>query len=273
MVAIGRARLLADQPLDTGAAPEYVEYLTGVIVDETGLILTNYDPLGDVSNSQYTVWLPGGKQHPAKVRAADPWTDLALLQIDVDSLPALPLGQAEQLRKGQFVVALGNPFAILRDGSVSASWGIVSNRRTSAGRTTESTEPQAETIHEHGNLIETDAKLKLGTSGGPLVNLEGQMVGLQTNAAAIFGYDVAASYAIPVDAGFRRVLERLKTGQEVEFGFLGVQVDPVAPTGDEVAPARRARRAHRARNPGRRLRVAIAGSDYRGRRGTGGRSE
>ncbi len=126
------------------------------------------------------------------------------------------------------MIALGNPYAIVRDGSVSASWGLVSNRRAKPARTAEPVAPRTETLHQHGGLIETDARLKLGTSGGPLINLRGEMVGLLTSTAAIFGYDVAASYAIPVDAGFRRVLEQLKAGQEAEFGFLGIQVDPLA---------------------------------------------
>ena len=228
VVAIGRGRMPLQHPNGGDDEPVFYEYATGVIIDPQGLILTNYHLLGDVQSSQYVVWLPGARQFSAKVKAADPWTDLAVLEVAADHLTAIPLGQAEQLNKGDFVIALGNPYAIVREGSVSASWGLVANLRARPNRTVEASGTRTETVHQHGGLIETDAHLKLGTSGGPLINLQGQMVGLSTTAAAIFGYDVAASYAIPVDAGFRRVLDELKAGQEAEFGFLGVQVDPVA---------------------------------------------
>jgi len=73
-------------------------------------------------------------------------------------------------------------------------------------------------------LIQTDAKLNLGTSGGPLVNLKGEMVGMTTAIPAVVGFQESAGYAIPVDATFRRALENLKQGREVEYGFLGIQL-------------------------------------------------
>jgi S1-C subfamily serine protease len=235
VVAIGRGRMRAEGQPDGDEQPSFFEYATGVIIDGQGLILTNYHLLGDVQASQYVVWLPGARQFSAKVKAADPWTDLAILEVAADHLRAMPLGQAENLKKGEFVVVLGNPYAIVREGSVSASWGLVSNLRARPMPTVEPSGARAETVHQHGGLIETDARLKLGTSGGPLINLRGEMVGLSTTAAAIFGYDVSASYAIPVDAGFRRVLDVLKAGEEAEFGFLGVQVDPLASTDSDQA--------------------------------------
>jgi serine protease Do len=78
------------------------------------------------------------------------------------------------------------------------------------------------TLHHCGTLIQTDAKLNLGTSGGPLLNLRGEMVGLTTALAAIAGYEQSAGYAFPVDDTFRRVVDTLKRGREVEYGFLGV---------------------------------------------------
>jgi serine protease Do len=78
-------------------------------------------------------------------------------------------------------------------------------------------------LQHFGTLIQTDAKLNLGTSGGPLLNLQGEMVGLSVALAAAAGYETAAGYAIPVDQTFRRVVETLKQGREVEYGFLGVQ--------------------------------------------------
>jgi S1-C subfamily serine protease len=106
---------------------------------------------------------------------------------------------------------------------VSASWGIVSNlARKAPAAPSESDLTGKPTLHHFGTLIQTDAKLNLGTSGGSLVDLNGDMIGLTVSWAAASGFESAAGYAIPIDATFRRVLETLKQGREVEYGFLGV---------------------------------------------------
>jgi S1-C subfamily serine protease len=135
----------------------------------------------------------------------------------------ITLGDAATLRKGQIVLALGNPYAIARDGQPSAGWGIVANLSRKSPPTPEESDPSGRrTLHDFGTLIQTDAKLNIGTSGGPLLNLKGEMVGLCVALAAAAGYETAAGYAIPVDPTFRRVLDTLKEGREVEYGFLGV---------------------------------------------------
>ena len=83
--------------------------------------------------------------------------------------------------------------------------------------------PARPTLQHYGSLIQTDAKLNLGTSGGALVNLKGEMVGLTTSLAAVAGYEQAAGYAIPVDAAFRETVDRLKEGEERTHGLLGIQ--------------------------------------------------
>ena len=122
------------------------------------------------------------------------------------------------------MVTLCTPYAIARDGQVSAAWGIVANlARKAPPRPDETDSSGKRTLHHFGTLIQTDAKLNLGTSGGPLLNLDGEMVGLCVSLAATAGYETAAGYAIPVDQTFRRVVDTLKTGREVEYGFLGIQ--------------------------------------------------
>jgi S1-C subfamily serine protease len=122
------------------------------------------------------------------------------------------------------VIALGNPYAIARDGQPSASWGIVANLARKAPLGPEDFDaPGKSTLHHYGTLIQTDAKLNFGTSGGALLNLKGEMVGLTTSLAALAGYEQPAGYAFPVDATFRRVVETLKQGREVEYGLLGIQ--------------------------------------------------
>jgi serine protease Do len=208
-------------PTDPSFVPS--EFGTGVVIDAKGLIVTNYHVLGDVKSADYYVWL-SRKPYPAKVKAADPWLDLAVLQIEAENLRPMPLGNARLLKKGQFVITLGNPYAIARDGEPSASWGLVSNlsRQAASPRTGTRASEGRETLHHWGTLIQTDARLDFGTSGGALVNLKGEMVGLTTSLAALAGYEKSGGFAYPVDDDFRRALDTLKTGRLPEYGFLGV---------------------------------------------------
>jgi S1-C subfamily serine protease len=215
--------------------PDFVpsEYGTGVVIDARGLILTNYHVLGegdDLESYDYYVTACDRKTRIARIKAADPRSDLAVLSIDGRGLSAMPLGDGGKVKKGQIVIALGNPYAIARDGQVSASWGIISNLQRKAGRTPDESTPSGKsTLHHLGTLIQTDAKLNLGASGGALLNLQGEMIGLTTSLAAAAGYEQAAGYAIPVDETFRRIVDRLKNGEEPEYGFLGVQPENLRP--------------------------------------------
>jgi serine protease Do len=194
------------------------------VVDASGLILTNYHVVD--RDSDHYVTTVDRKVFRTKIKAADPRSDLAVLQVldrptGNDFVP-IKFGNAKTLKKGQIVIALGNPYAIARDGQASASWGIISNLARKVGpRSTD----EDVTLHQFGTLIQTDAKLNLGTSGGALVNLQGEMIGLTTSLSATSGFEQAAGYAIPIDETFLRIIETLKKGREVEYGLLGI--DPV----------------------------------------------
>lgn len=224
----------AAPPIPSGPADlDYLpnEYASGVIVDRGGLILTAVHTLAP--ESEYYVTTPERKVYRATVKGADPRSDLAVLAIEASDLQPIALGEMSAVKKGQVVVALGNPYAIARDGQASAAWGIVSNlSRKAPPLNQEAQSPGQRTLHEFGTLIQTDAKLNLGTSGGALVNLRGEMIGLTVALAAVAGYEQAAGYAIPADATFRRALDALKDGREVEYGFLGIR--PVNLKSDEV---------------------------------------
>lgn len=211
-----------------GSDPEPTDFAAGVVIDASGLILTNYHVLAD--DSQYQVMTIDRKPYPAKVKAADPRSDLAVLQVEASDLQPIRLGDGGAARKGQIVLALGNPYAIARDGQVSASWGIVSNLSRKAAPLAGTANAGKPTLHHHGTLIQTDAKLTFGSSGGALVNLRGEMIGLTTSLAAVSGYEQAAGYAIPVDETFHRVIEKLKRGEEVDYGFLGIQTSDMVAT-------------------------------------------
>jgi serine protease Do len=221
-------------------SPDHIPdgYGSGVVVDAEGLILTNYHVLGDVEKYDYYVWLnhrvykaevedakelAPKRLRAERVEAADPWMDLAILKIDAKDLKPIKFGDAGALKKGHIVIALGNPHALARDGEVSATWGIVSNLNRAAPGPP-GVEPPAgrETLHQYGNLIQTDARLPVGSSGGALINLRGEMVGMTSSLAALSNGEANAGFAIPVDDAFVRVVETLKLGRRADFGFLGV---------------------------------------------------
>jgi S1-C subfamily serine protease len=219
-------------PTDPRFVPN--EYGAGVVVDRRGLVLTAAHVLGD-ENDSYYITTSQRRVYRASIKAADPRSDLAVLSIDgADAVSAnltpIQMGDAGPLRKGQIIVTLGNPYAIARDGQASAGWGIVSNLgRKAAGASSDDAESgSVPLLQRYGGLIQTDARLHLGTSGGPLLNLKGEMVGLCISTAAISGYESAAGYAIPVDDLFRRVLDVLKQGREVEYGMLGIRPSNLA---------------------------------------------
>jgi serine protease Do len=213
--------------------PDFVpnEFATGVVIDRQGHILTNYHVLGDPEENDYYVWVQRRPfratrvEVPQEVRAGDPWTDLAVLKVSAENLEPIALGDASKLRKGMIVVSLGNPYGIARDGEASASWGIISNlRRTAPGKDQSNRfGADVQSLHQFGTLIQTDARLHLGTSGGALVNLKGEMIGLTTSLAAMTGYEQPAGFAIPVDDAFRKTINTLKQGRVPSYGFLGVQ--------------------------------------------------
>ncbi len=218
---------------DPDTTPE--SYGSGVLIDASGLVLTNAHVVKGAT--KIFVRLAGGGGSWADVHAADPRSDLAVLRL-LDRVPGLrpiKFGDGGQVRKGQFVVLLSNPFAAgFRDGSPSASWGIVSNlRRRPFGHLGEMERAKV-TLHHYGTLIETDTRVNLGCSGGALLNLRGEMVGLTTALAAVSGIDTPGGFAVPLDTAMKRIIDVLRRGEEFEYGFLGVILDQNAAPGRGV---------------------------------------
>jgi serine protease Do len=210
------------------ADPAYVPraFGSGVVIDANGLILTNFHVVQDAT--KLYVRLPGGKSSYADIHAADPRSDLAVLKLlnpHVLPLKTIALGDADKLQRGRYVLTLSNPFAAgFRDGQPSASWGILSNIRRRAF-THLKEEEHVKPFQFYGTLLQTDARLHLGCSGGALLNLSGEMVGLITSVAAIQGGETPGGFAIPMNARMRRIIDVLKRGEEVDYGFLGVNFD------------------------------------------------
>ncbi len=236
-------------------SPDFIpnDFGTGIIIShplepDQRLILTNYHVVyggvveGEKAKKQKIklyVRLPNRAGYEAKIIAADPHSDLAILSIDYEQLgltskdlPAISFSTNDKYQKGQLVIALGNPYAIARDGSASASWGMISNisRRPHPSSSSANLEKkQNSTIHHYGTLLQVDTRLNLGTSGGALINFEGKLVGLTTSMAALSGYETSAGYAIPVNQATQRIIRSLAQGFEPEYGFLGLRPKDVLP--------------------------------------------
>lgn len=187
-----------------------------------------YGVPGSGDGSRLEIRLPTRHALAATIWAADPRSDLAVLKIDYkDSglrpgdLRPVPWSHSPAVRKGQLVIVLGNPYWIARDGSASAAWGMVSNiARRPAALVYEPGGPK--TLQGLGGLIHLDYRLPVGTSGAPVLNLKGELVGLASSLAAIEGYERSGGFATPIDPSTRWIVETLLQGFEVEYGFLGI---------------------------------------------------
>jgi S1-C subfamily serine protease len=210
---------------DPDAVPE--SFGSGVVLGTSegrGLVLTNFHVVREAA--RLFVCLAGQKGSYADIFAADARSDLAVLRLQAP-VPVKPikLGDGDHVRKGQIVLSLANPFAAgFPDGSPSASWGIVSNiRRRAPGRPVSREQDLSRlTLHHYGTLLQIDARLNLGCSGGALIDLKGELIGLTTSQAALAGGETAGGFAIPMNARMHEVVKKLLEGKEVEYGFLGV---------------------------------------------------
>jgi serine protease Do len=207
------------------------DYGSGVVIGDRGQILTAYHVVRGASRLK--VRAVDRQEFDAEIIAADPRSDLAVIvpgesdAQDRPKLKPLPIADAGRLRKGAFLIALGNSFNAARDGKPSASWGILSNlARRLEIETDESLRPRKGLqLNNYPTLLQLDSKLNLGMSGGAVINLKGELVGLTTMAASPAGFDSMAGYAIPMDKLGRRAVETLKQGKEIEYGLLGITAD------------------------------------------------
>ncbi len=196
-------------PQRGGGMYEEVEMGTGFIISENGLILTNRHVVKG-EDADFSVFLHTGEEKEAEVLAKDPVQDLAVLKIDGEGFPAVELGDSDSVRIGQTAIAIGNALGELEN---TVSSGIISG----LGR-------QVTAQGRHGteilsDVIQTDAAINLGNSGGPLLNLNGEVVGVNTATAV---YAEGIGFAIPINAA-DRVIEATKEGEKVSYPFLGVR--------------------------------------------------
>lgn len=182
---------------------------SGFVVSADGTIVTNNHVIDGADS--ITVRLKDGKELPARLVGADSKTDLAVLKVDAGQpLPSLGWGDSEHARVGDWVVAVGNPFGLT--GTVTA--GIISSRGRDTGAS------------PYVDFIQIDAPLNSGNSGGPLLNDQGQVIGVNTAIVSPNGGSVGIGFAIPSDT-VKSVVAQLESKGSVDRGWLGIAIQPV----------------------------------------------
>lgn len=190
---------------------------SGVIIDpEHGFILTNDHVIRNAS--LITITMNDGRRLKAKIIGSDSETDIAVLKVDAENLKGLTIGDSDSIEVGDFVVAIGNPFGLNSFGnSQSATFGIVSAMKRS--------DLNIEGIE---NFIQTDAAINPGNSGGALINVKGELVGINTAIISLYGGNVGIGFAIPINMA-RDVAQQIIKFGSVHRGLMGIFVQHLTP--------------------------------------------
>lgn len=180
---------------------------SGIIINSKhGYILTNYHVIEEATKINVT--LNDGRQYEAEIVGIDPRADMAIIRIDASNLKAIRFGNSNNIQVGDFVVAIGNPYGI----GQSVSSGIISALHRNPG------------IGEYENFIQTDASINLGSSGGALINLRGELIGVNTAIlGGQSGGSVGIGFAIPANTAAGVINQIIRYGN-VSRGELGVEV-------------------------------------------------
>ncbi|WP_404991454.1 DegQ family serine endoprotease [Cupriavidus pauculus] len=179
---------------------------SGFIISQDGYVMTNAHVVADAETIYVT--LPDKREFKAKLIGSDKRTDVALLKIEATGLPRLALGDSDKIRPGEWVLAIGSPFGL--DNSVTA--GIVSAKGRDTG--------------DYLPFIQTDVAVNPGNSGGPLINLRGEVIGINSQIYSRSGGYMGISFAIPIDEAMR-VSEQLKASGKVTRGRIAVAIGDV----------------------------------------------
>lgn len=189
---------------------------SGVIISPDGYILTNSHVVGGAS--EITVSMANNQDYKARLIGTDPKTDIAVVKLDARNLPVAVLGNSSVVRVGEFVLAIGSPFGL----SQTVTMGIVSAK----GRVNLN-------IEEYEDFIQTDAAINPGNSGGALVNVRGELIGINTAIVSGGSGNQGVGFAIPINMAREVMAQIIKTGKVVR-GYLGAWIQPVTP---EIAKA------------------------------------
>ena len=193
---------------------------TGFVVDADGYIVTNDHVVAKAQ--QLWVTTDAHKVFPAIVVGSDPRADLAVLKIPATQLPVAHFA-AQAARRGQWTIAIGNPYGLAGGGDMAVSVGIVSATNRALPRLS------GKEDRLYSNLIQTTAQINPGNSGGPLFDLSGDVIGINTAVILPQKQTNGIGFAIPADAHVLRIIDNLKQGHEVIYGYLGVKVSSPTP--------------------------------------------
>ncbi|MFQ3573314.1 MAG: Do family serine endopeptidase, partial [Thermodesulfovibrionales bacterium] len=184
---------------------------SGVIVDKDGYILTNYHVIKGAD--EITVKLSDKREFKGKIIGSDPKTDIAVIKIQAERLPAIKWGDSDKLKVGEMVLAIGNPFGL----NQTVTSGIISaTGRANVG------------IADYEDFIQTDAAINPGNSGGALVNIKGELVGINTAIFSTSGGYMGIGFAIPSNM-VKVVMDNLIKKGKVIRGWLGVSIQQITP--------------------------------------------
>ena len=187
---------------------------SGFIIDPSGYVVTNNHVIagrnGAEAVDEITVILTDRREYTARVVGRDQLSDLALLKIEARGLPYVRFGDSRQVRVGDWALAIGNPFGL--GGTVTA--GIVSAKQRNIG------------AGQYDRYIQTDASINQGNSGGPLFDLQGNVIGINTIIFSPTGGNIGLGFAIPAESA-RPVVQQLRDGGRVRRGYLGVAIQPL----------------------------------------------
>jgi serine protease Do len=179
---------------------------SGFLISQDGLILTANHVVGEAD--RVTVKLTDGREFTAKTIGTDPPSDVAVIKIDGQNLPVLPLGNSDAMEVGHWVIAAGNPFGLTQTITV----GVISAKgRSRLG------------IADFEDFIQTDAAINPGNSGGPLLNLQGEVIGVNTAIFSRSGGYMGIGFAIPINM-VQAIKEQIVTAGKVVRGYLGVRI-------------------------------------------------
>jgi Do/DeqQ family serine protease len=199
-------------PRQQQRAPRQSGLGSGVVTTADGYILTNNHVIDGAD--QVRVELPDKRVFDAKVVGADPASDLAVLKIDASGLPTVPIGDSNHVRVGDVVLAIGNPLGV----GQTVTMGIISAKGRATGVGNGSYE----------DFLQTDAPINQGNSGGALVNVNGELVGINSQILTQSGGNIGLGFAIPSNMA-REVMSQLKADGKVQRGKLGIQIQSVTP--------------------------------------------
>ncbi len=188
---------------------------SGVIINKEGYILTNEHVVNNAD--KITVTLPDGREFQGEVKGQDQRSDLAVIKIDSHNLPVAALGDSDNIKIGQWVVAIGNPYSYaMQNPEPTVTQGVISALHRSLGKALSQE-------RDYNDLIQTDAAINPGNSGGPLVNLKGEVIGINVAIFSTSGGYQGIGFAIPSNSA-KRVLTRLIEGKKISYGWLGISV-------------------------------------------------